>query len=134
MLTPVISGEEQAYMASTEHMQQYRFRPGQSGNPRGRPRGRSLTNALRTIGEREHLRNADDPNSGVTPIDALAQLIWREALNKDFRYVRLVAEYLDGKPTPILEAAIQNDDGVELLRRFITGEAGPADEADPAGG
>jgi hypothetical protein len=64
-----------------------RFRPGQSGNPKGRPTERPLTIALREILE---------ANDGKL-IETLAQVAIDEALSGNFRYFKEIFDRSDGK-------------------------------------
>lgn len=68
------------------------WKPGESGNPKGRPRKeRALSNLLRIIG--------DTPNAdGVLKKRALAEVVWGAALGGDLTAARLIYEYCDGKP------------------------------------
>jgi hypothetical protein len=49
---------------SADHLVPYRWQPGQSGNPGGRPKGRSLTSIFRELLDLEI-----DPRSGLTLAD-----------------------------------------------------------------
>ncbi len=63
------------------------WQPGESGNLKGRPPGRSITAALRKIAE------ADNEAKKLE----LAQVVWDRALAGDFRFVEELIDRLDGK-------------------------------------
>ncbi len=65
------------------------WKKGQSGNPRGRPKGRSLTDALRKL--------LDEGIDGKDLADALAKKAYAQAMKGDFRFFNMIMERLDGK-------------------------------------
>ena len=65
------------------------FRPGESGNPKGRPTERPFTIAL---------REALDANDGEL-VETLAQVAIDKALSGDFRYFKEIMDRTDGKVT-----------------------------------
>jgi len=66
------------------------FKPGQSGNPNGRPRrGETLTEALRAAGEKQY--------RGKTRWDQLADTAWRKAIAGDDKWAKLIWDRLEGK-------------------------------------
>jgi hypothetical protein len=67
------------------------FRPGQSGNPGGRPKGRTLTGILRELMEREH--------NGRPVIEILAERVLREALTGKFPFAKEVWDRVEGRVT-----------------------------------
>jgi hypothetical protein len=75
--------------------ERYRFKKGQSGNPGGRPKGRSLTAALRELVQQEH--------NGRQILDLIAERIVREALSGKYPFAREVLERLDGRTTERVE-------------------------------
>ncbi len=83
-----------------------RWRPGYSGNPRGRPpKGQALS---------EHLRNvlAEEVETvggcRVTRARLLAKALVERATAGDMRAARLVLEHVDGKPAPKRETQDQD--------------------------
>lgn len=79
------------------------FQPGDAwrGNANGRPkRGESLTDILRKLAE------ARDVSKGEELVDrkqALAEVLWRKALDGDFSAVKYVYDRLDGMPRERIE-------------------------------
>lgn len=90
------------------------FKPGQSGNLKGRPKGTSLTDKLRKILEREGA-------SGKQISEALMEAGVKAALEGDFRFWREIIDRIDG---PVGSDKPDDEPG-GLVIRFPTG--GPAD-------
>lgn len=87
---------EKQYPSSNESRPQpwlepHRYKSGQSGNPGGRPKGRSLTARLREVLER------DDAKIAQMIVEALAEL----ATGRDLNAIREVFDRVEGKPKPI---------------------------------
>lgn len=76
---------------------EYQFKPGQSGNPGGRPKGQSITAKLRAIVD------ADD---GAVAI-ALAEAAKKAALEGDFRFWKELCDRIDGPIRQQLDQTIQ---------------------------
>jgi hypothetical protein len=66
------------------------FKPGQSGNPGGRPKNASVTAILR-----EKLAAED---GGKMVAEAIAEVVLQQALNGNFRFCRDLMDRIDGKP------------------------------------
>lgn len=67
----------------------HRFKPGQSGNPGGRPKGRSITAELRDM--------LDSEKDGGSLAKAMAAKAFEFAQKGDFRFWNAILERLDGK-------------------------------------
>ena len=65
------------------------FLPGQSGNPGGLQKGKRITTLIREALEQDI--------DGKKVVEALAQIIIREALKGDFRFAREILDRIDGK-------------------------------------
>ena len=77
------------------------WRPGQSGNIKGRPRrGQSLTEQLRKLGRR---RDIDVGGKPTRRLEALADQLWRQAISGNTRAAALIFERLEGKALPAVE-------------------------------
>ena len=96
----------------------HKFKPGQSGNPAGRPKGRTLTNRLKAILEEEV--------NGKTVAQALMEAGVKAALKGDYRYWNHIAERIDGKVAQPHEHT--GEDGGALNIIFRTAE--PKEESD----
>jgi hypothetical protein len=69
----------------------YRWKPGQSGNPGGRPRGESITAKLRRVLEQEH--------GGKAIADLVAERIVKEALSGKFPFAKELLDRVEGRVT-----------------------------------
>jgi hypothetical protein len=67
----------------------YRWKPGQSGNPGGRPRVESITAKLRRVLEQEH--------GGKAIADLVAERIVKEALSGKFPFAKELLDRLEGR-------------------------------------
>lgn len=81
-----------------------RFRPGQSGNPKGRPPERPLTASL---------REALDANDGEL-IETLARVAVDKAEGGDFRYFKEIMDRVDGKVTNRLDVSASGMSAADL--------------------
>ncbi|MGE5754265.1 MAG: DUF5681 domain-containing protein [Planctomycetaceae bacterium] len=78
-------------------LRQYQFRPGQSGNPGGRPKNLTLTDRLRRV-----LDQASP--SGETIGDGVVRVLVELAVAGDRRAILDIFERVDGKVPPVVEA------------------------------
>ncbi len=85
-------------MGKADHLTEHRFKPGQSGNPKGRPKGTTLTDRLRKL---------LDANEGEGA-QAFVQTAYDYAMKGDFRFWNAILERIDGKVTEKLEAVTDN--------------------------
>jgi hypothetical protein len=98
------------------------FKPGQSGNPGGGPRGESITAILR--------RKLQEPaGKGKTVAEAIADAILNEARKADISFVRELLERADGKVPARLD--VRND--TRPPRRLEIPGAPPRIEPDDDG-
>jgi hypothetical protein len=73
----------------------HKWKPGESGNPAGRPKkGYSITEAFKSMFEAE-------PNTKAQVVDVIKQ----KALQGDTAALKMVWEYMDGKPTQGVEVS-----------------------------
>src|SRR5207253_1594274 len=80
------------------HLAAHAFKPGQSGNPGGRPKGRTVSAILLEV-----LGRDAGKGNGRTVADVLAEVIVKEALGGDFRFAKEVLERTEGKVTDKVE-------------------------------
>ena len=90
------------------------FRPGESGNPTGRPTERPLTVAL---------RDALDANDGEL-VETLAQVAIDKAKGGDFRYFKEIMDRVDGKVTD----KVQHDGQLGIFSQLVADRKGVPDE------
>jgi hypothetical protein len=95
----------------------HQFKPGQSGNPGGRPKGRRAVDDLLDLIQEKGA-------------DRAVAVKWLEAiLAGDFRYMKEYLERKDGKVPDRIQADVSNK--TQTLRDFLDGndEPGPEGEA-----
>jgi hypothetical protein len=67
-----------------------RFRPGQSGNPKGRPKGKTLTEVIRK-------KLAQKGEDGQSLLNAIAQVFVDEAKAGHYQFAKELIDRVDGK-------------------------------------
>ena len=83
---------------------EHRWKPGQSGNPRGRPK-QSITALVREVLARSEFVTYDKAGQpqvnrlpeGVTVADLVAEVIVRQALKGDYPFMKELLERTEGK-------------------------------------
>ena len=93
-----------------DHLKPYRWAPGQSGNPNGRPMGTSLTDCIRAILNR-HL---DD---GRLAVEALAEAGVKAALAGDYRFWNAILERVDGKVRDSVQGS--DDEPTQTIVQYV---------------
>ena len=93
-------------MAGTENLRPWR--PGQSGNPGGRPKKRVLDEILTELLEKD----------GAKEASAIALSVLRKAKDGDLRACQFIAERTQGRPPQALQ--ISGEDGGPLEIRNMT--------------
>ena len=92
----VRGAEQQHEYSGPSRLAEHAWKPGQSGNPLGRPKGTGLTDRLRKILERDDGRAAQ----------ALVEVAVREALKGDFRFWDRIYDRMDGPVKQQIEASM----------------------------
>jgi hypothetical protein len=90
-----------------------RFKPGETGNPNGRPKRTALTDSLRAQLQ-EEMPNAD----GKTIADALARKLLSLALGGDLQAISLVFDRTEGKAPISLDVTAHTADWREEVERL----------------
>ena len=86
---------------------------GQSGNPKGRPTtARAIAELIRAAGAAP----VSDTDSRAR-LDVLADLLWNMALAGDQFAMRLLLEYIIGKPLPIAQDQTELD---SFVKHYVT--------------
>jgi len=79
-------------MANRDHL----FKPGQSGNPAGRPKkGECLTDILRN---QAALLDVDTTDGPIARREALSRKLWAMAMTGDMAAIKYIYDRIDGKP------------------------------------
>ncbi len=89
-------------MDKADNLKPYRFQPGQSGNPGGRPKKTPLTDALRALLEKAAPGALKDKDYARAIAEALA----RRAARGDVSAIREVCDRVEGKPKQAVELAV----------------------------
>ncbi len=75
------------------------FKPGQCGNPNGRPKGSGVTDRLKKLLDEEVTLKGKQ----TTMAEALAQVVLNKALKGDHKFVKELLDRVEGKVTDKLE-------------------------------
>jgi len=67
------------------------FKPGQSGNPSGRPKTKKIIETLKELSNQPY-------NESKTKLEQICQQVIDKALNGDISMIKLFFERLEGKP------------------------------------
>jgi len=84
------------------------FRPGQSGNPGGRPKTKQFAEAAR-----KWLASNYERSPHLSNAEALAEFLGKEALGGEIAAARVLIEYAEGRPRQALE--ISTDDRMRQI-------------------
>jgi hypothetical protein len=119
----------------TPEMQAAQWKPGQSGNPSGRP-SKPFTAALLRIVEK---KIANDPDGRVL-LDAIAQQLIAKASKGDLASIRELADRIEGTPGRSITLGGEGGGAIGFIslnreeneRRImeLMAQAGPVDSAD----
>lgn len=78
--------------------QEHQWKPGQSGNPGGRPKGRSILARIRELLDRTANLDGTPLEGGRTLGDVLAEQVLRNALGGDVKAAKDLLTFLEGRP------------------------------------
>lgn len=99
---------------SSEHLKPFAWKPGQSGNPGGRPPGPTATTVLREMLE---------ANDGEK-LREIAKVLLSLAMTGDIKAIREVLDRAYGKPVQAITIAPKNETASEYIARIF--EEGPS--------
>lgn len=83
--------------------------PGQSGNPKGRPKGTSLTLTLRK------LLDTPVPGKDITYAEAVIRRLVAEAMKGSTKAANIILERIDGKVIQQVEVTTPDPHGIESV-------------------
>ncbi len=84
------------------------FQPGESGNPRGRPKGQGLTDELSLLIDKKKLAE---------------KIIWLAMEKNDIRAIMYIYDRVDGKPSAYFEMESPDTERIMTFWQEIRGEA-----------
>jgi hypothetical protein len=100
----------------------YRFKPGVSGNPGGRPKKRPISDRYLELTEQqlpEEYRAKLGLPEGATCGDALVAIMFKAALEGNIAAVREVREAIEGKTSPRQETIDPENNRIEVVTHTI---------------
>lgn len=106
-----------------DHLAPYRFQPGQSGNPGGRPRRPSLTALLQEFLDRTEIEGKPI-KGGKTIRHLIIEVMAREALKGNHAFHRDIWHRVEGPIAPIPEEADTKGQSIDPERAARMLEAG----------
>jgi hypothetical protein len=92
---------------------EHRFKPGQSGNPGGRSKGRSITAAINKLLEQEH--------QGKSIAALIAERLVKDALQGKFPQAKEILDRSDGRVTEKHLVAAQGTQTIRLVVQDASG-------------
>ena len=96
------------------------WKPGQSGNPKGRPKGSGVTDRLKALLDQPVKDGAE-----MTVAEALAKAAMKAALKGDHRFFKEILDRTEGKVTDKLEV---DGDMRVIHQEFVRARKPNADE------
>lgn len=103
-----------------EHLKRYMFKPGESGNPSGRPKG--TFSIRRMIAEKMQ----NDPEEAKEFIELIYRRAKEDNDSKEFKYIETIIESIDGKvtqpveqTTAIVDLTDFNTDDLQAFREWL---------------
>ena len=106
------------------------FRPGQSGNPGGRPAGRSIKARLRELLDRTDFSGKPLP-AGKQIADLLSEVILKGALEGDFRFCQFLVENVESSNE--IEEIWQRLESLGKSGGDLVGDRAAGDQPGPDG-
>jgi Family of unknown function (DUF5681) len=108
---------------------EHQWKPGQSGNPGGRPKGRSLTSRIRDLLDTNEI-DGKPIEDGKQVADLVVDVIIERALRGDFKFVDLVMNRIDGKlPDTVV---VDSNGTTDTIRDFLLGKNEPPETTEDA--
>lgn len=98
---------------------EHQFKPGQSGNPKGRPPKRPLTEIAEQFLDKNTLGGEAIPD-GMTVAEAVVMGWFRKAIQGDPQARRDLLDRLEGAITPKGEPELEGDPGSAAVSNYVT--------------
>lgn len=86
------------------------WKPGVSGNPKGRPKQKTISEELRDVLDQE-MRGAN----GITHLEAMAKVMIKEALKGKFPFAKEILERTEGKVADKTELTGASGEPIQIL-------------------
>lgn len=97
-LTPATEESAEQKTSSTEHLNKWKWKKGQSGNPAGKPKGTiSLTHHLRRLLEENVVIKKNGKRKNITTAEQLIEVAVKAARKGKFNFFKEIYERIDGK-------------------------------------
>ena len=91
------------------------FKKGQSGNPKGRPKKeKTLTSMIAKELEKVDVKTSNGKT--ISRKEAIARVVTNLAVKGDFKALKMVFEYMDGKPEQRQEIDVTGSMDVALIK------------------
>ena len=105
-----------------ENIVKHQFKPGQSGNPKGRPKGSGVTDQLKALLAKEV--------DGQPIAEAIAKVIMKRALKGDYKFVKEILDRVEGKVTDNVK--LEGEMRMVHQRFVLAAEEEPGDGDKPS--
>lgn len=107
-----------------DHLKQYQFPPGTSGNPLGRPKNKTMGELIHLEGKKplpQHIRDmlkGKELPEGMTQEQFITMVLYQRAMAGDIRFINVILDRVDGKvPIPIsIDGDITIEHELDLTR------------------
>lgn len=97
--------------ALTPEMEAAKWKPGESGNPHGRPpKGQALADVMR-----EYLDGEIEGQSGVKRKEAFVKAVYMRAMKGGDAAMKLIMNYIDGMPKQDIKLTTQEIDQSQFI-------------------
>ncbi|HET7239410.1 MAG TPA: DUF5681 domain-containing protein [Terrimicrobiaceae bacterium] len=111
------------FVKGNQYGRDFRFRPGQSGNPSGRHGKPSVLKEIEKalVQEIEIALPGEKKKRRMSFVELIAKVIITKASQGKFEFAKLVLEHIDGKPKESVDVVVRNpQETAEDIHRFLT--------------